>query len=112
MGIFTVPCTPNGSACWTQRTALDGSDFVLSFDWNQRTGLWFFSVADQDAVPIVSGRALTTGTLLLKGVRDPRRPRGELVVEDTTLRNDADPAFDDLGARFRVTYVDAAELGR
>ena len=46
------------------------------------------------------------------GVRDPRRPKGELVVEDTTQRNDADPAFDDLGARFRVTYVDAAELGR
>lgn len=112
MSFLTVPCSPNGSACWTQRTALDGSDFVLSFDWNQRTGLWLFSVADQDGVPIVSGRALTTGTLLLKGVRDSRRPKGEFVVEDTTQRNDADPAFDDLGGRFLLVYVDASELGR
>jgi len=112
MSFSTVPCTPNGSSCWTQRTALDGTDFVLRFDWSQRTGQWLLTVSDQDGVPIVSGRALTTGTLPLRGVRDSRRPKGELVIEDTTQKNTLDPAFDDLGGRFLLVYVDAAELGR
>ena len=112
MTIFNVPCTPAGASSWTQRTALDGTDFTLRFDWSQRTGLWLLTVGDQDGVPIISGRALTTNTRPLKGVRDARRPRGELAVGDTTGKNDADPGFDDLGARFQLIYVDTAELGR
>jgi len=108
--IFTVPCAPNGSSCWTQRTALDGTDFLLRFDWSGRTGLWMLTIADQDGAPIVSGRALTTGTILLRGVRDTRRPAGELVVYDATGKKDLDPGFGDLGSRFALVYFDAAEF--
>ena len=105
-----VPCTPNGVARWTQRTALDGVDYLLTFRWSQREGHWLLDVATAEASPIVSGLALVVGSLLLVGVVDARRPAGQLVAVDTTGANDADPAFDDLGTRFVLTYVTAAEL--
>lgn len=105
-----VPCTPGGVARWTQRTALDGVDYLLTFRWSQRDGHWLLDVADAQESPIVSGLALVVGPVLLAGVVDVRRPAGELVVVDTTGANDLDPAFDDLGTRFVLTYVTAAEL--
>jgi len=107
-----LPCTPGGAASWEQRTTLDGREFVLAFDWNQRTGQWSLALADQDGVAIASGRALVVGHALLQGCVDPRRPPGELLVDDATGATDLDPGFADLGARFRLVYLDAAELGR
>lgn len=105
-----VPCEPRGQAFWSQRTALDGVDFLLTFRWNQRDGKWLLDLADAEESPIVSGLALLTDVTLLLGVVDARRPAGELSIVDTTGANDADPAFDDLGTRFVLMYVTAAEL--
>lgn len=110
--IFTVPCVPAGSALWTQRTALDGTDYLMTFDWNQRAGAWSFALADSEGVPIRGGAMLLAGALPLRGVTDPRRPPGELILLDTLERADLDPGFADLGGRFQLLYADAAELGR
>jgi hypothetical protein len=110
--VYTIPCTPGGSAAWTQRTALDGVDFILSFDWNGRMSRWMFSLADAEGVAVVSGKALNVNTQLLRGVVDTRRPPGELAVIDTQQRDDTDPGFDDLGARFRLVYIDREGMGR
>lgn len=110
--ILSIPCTPDGTALWTQRTALDGTDFLLTFDWNQRAGLWMLSVADSDGAPIRSGVMLVTDAVVLRGVTDPRRPAGELIVVDGAALGDLDPGFADLGVRFQLLYLDAAELGR
>ncbi len=110
--MLSIPCTPNGTAHWTQRTALDGVDFNLSFDWNQRDGHWRLSIRDASGVAIRSGIVLVVNELLLRGVVDARRPAGELAVIDATDANDTDPGFSDLGARFKLIYATAAELGR
>ena len=110
--MLSIPCTPNGASCWTQRTALDGVDFNLKFDWYQRDGHWRLSIADAQGVAIRSGIVVAVNELLLRGVVDPRRPRGELAVVDATDANDTDPGFGDLGARFRLIYATATELGR
>lgn len=110
MSVF-VPCTPPvGASSWTQITALDGASYVLAFQWNQRDGHWTISVADFNGVPIRSGVVLGTGSVVLAGVVDSRRPPGELVVLDATGANDLDPGFDDLGSRFVIVYVTRAEL--
>jgi hypothetical protein len=106
-----VPCTPNGSASWRQRTSLDGRDYVLRFRWNQRDGHWFLSIADPTDVVIASGIKLVTDFPLLLGVVDARRPPGELFVSDAQGRAE-DPGFADLGARFLLRYMTRAELGR
>lgn len=107
-----VPCTPGGDSSWTQTTALDGVDYVMRFDWLQRMGRWVLHLSDSSGVAIRTGMVLNIDALLLRGVTDPRRPRGELVVIDTTNTHDADPGFSDLGGRFVLLYADAAELGR
>ena len=110
--ILLVPCAPNGAALWTQRTPLDGTDYVLTFDWHQRVGRGVLHLADADGVPIRTGMVLNLGTALLGGSLDPRRPPGELVVVDATGARDVDPGFGDLGSRFLLAYADRAELGR
>jgi len=107
-----VPCVPGGVSRWSQRTALDGRDYVLTFDWIGRLSRWCLHLRDGDGAAIRTGMILNTGTLLLRGVVDPRRPPGELAVVDRTGRGDADPGIDDLGERFALVYLDAAELGR
>lgn len=108
-----IPCAPGGVAFWQQRTALDGVDYLMTFRWSQREGVWSLDIADLDGVAIVSGLVLVVGVSLLRGVVDTRRPAGELVVVDTSGASDRDPGFDDLGApgaRFVLAYFTAAEL--
>lgn len=105
-----VPCAFGGAPCWTQTTSLDGRDYQMTFDWNQRMGRWMLRLADQDGVAIRSGMILNVDVPLLQGVVDPRRPPGELVVVDTSGSNDLDPGFSDLGTRFVLAYFSAADL--
>ena len=108
-----VPCTPGGQAAWSQVTSLDGVTFTLDFAWSQRDGHWRLDLADAEGVLIRAGMVLGTGTLLLAGLTDSRRPAGELVVVDTTGANDLDPGFADFGApgaRFVLMYATQAEL--
>lgn len=110
--IFLVPCAPDGAALWTQRSALDGTEYLFTFDWHQRTGRWVLHLADTHGVAIRTGMVLNLGVPLLAGVVDARRPPGELVVVDASGVRDVDPGFSDLGGRFLLAYADAAELGR
>jgi len=107
--IYEIPCVPDGQALWTQRTALDGRDYLLSFQWQQRDGHWLVTVADQDGSEIMSGRAITTGYPVLRGCTDPRRPPGMLVALDTQGQG-ADADFVTLGTRVVLAYFDAAEM--
>ena len=108
--MIEVPCTPNGSAHWTQRTALGGVDYLLTFVWSQREGHWLLTLSDADGSAIASGLCLVTAAYLLTRVVDSRRPPGELLVVDTSGANDVDPAFEDLGDRFALLYLDASEV--
>jgi len=108
--IHRIPCAPAGASSWSQVTALDGTEYLLTFVWAQRLGAWLLSIADGAGVAIASGLVLTTGRSLLVGVVDPRTPPGAVVVVDQTGAGDADPGFTDLGARFSVVYLDVAEL--
>lgn len=112
MAAFAVPCAPGGASHWTQTTALDGVDFVLTFDWNQRMGRWTLTLADAGGTVLRAGMVLVVNTRLLRGLVTPGRPAGELTVVDTLGRGDADPGFADLGARFQLAYLDAEEMRR
>ncbi len=107
---LAIPCMPAGVSRWTQRTALDGRDYQLSFAWNQRTGHWTLDLADQDGVAIRTGMTLVTNWQLLRGCIDTRAPTGVLIVVDTQAKNDLDPGFADLGDRFQLLYFAASEL--
>lgn len=108
--MYLAPCTPNGDARWSQRTALDGVDFTLTFRWSQRDGHWLLDLADAEGVAIRHGLSLVPMVDMLAGVVDARRPAGKLAVLDTSGADDVDPGFADLGERFVLVYFTAAEL--
>lgn len=112
MSLVLIPCEAAGQALWSQRTTLASRDYVLTFRWSQRAGRWSLDVADQDGDPIASGRALVPGISVLRGVRDARRPAGEIVLVDTQSASAGldDPTFASLGLRHRLVYVDGDDL--
>lgn len=104
---------------WTQRTELDGRDYLLSFSWSRREERWFLDVADESASPIAQNIKLVAGWPMLLRVVDERRPPGEIMVVDQAaldaegtpdLQIAVDPGLDDLGARVVLVYLDAAEI--
>ena len=117
MAALVIPLVPDVEN-YTQRTALDGREYLLSLAWNRRDERWRLSISDAGGTPIALGRVLTAGMSLLFRVRDARRPPGQLMVVDTQARSDgaldlqkaADPALSDLGSRVVLVYLDADEV--
>ena len=93
---------------FSTRVTLDGSDFVLRFEWNSRNG-WFLGISDQDNVAIASPRKMSPDWPLLMHDTDDRRPAGELILLDSQGAG-AKPSYEDLGVRHRLIYVPEAEL--
>lgn len=120
MSVLKIP-TSTELADYTQRTAMDGRDYILRFVFNQRLGRWFMDLSDQDGVSIAAGLRLVTNFPIIRHLTDERRPPGELYVIDlsgggettdelVTIARDA--GLTELGARFELVYFDAEELGR
>lgn len=87
-----IPTAPNGAQSWTQRTELDGHEYVLTFNWNTRSQAWFFSLADTDETPILDGKKITANTDLLGYVQSPARPQGQLIATEVSGA-DTDPTL-------------------
>lgn len=95
---------------YTFELQLEQRTYAFEFRWNERAGAWFFSIADADGAPLLSGRKVTLGLPLLARFRDPRLPAGDLEAVDTTGQNRA-PGLDELGSRVKLLYLERAELG-
>jgi hypothetical protein len=106
--ILEIPTTPSVPA-YTQRTTLDGREYAFEFRWNDRDGAWYMHIADSDGQHIRSGIRIVLNWPLLRRVTDPRTPPGSIVAIDTS-KQDLAPGLDDLGARVKLLYLDAAEL--
>lgn len=89
---------------------LDGVSYTLKFNFNARDGRWYLSVYDVDAEPIVLSIGLVPDMPLLAGYVMEGVPPGELLLLDSGEPK-RDPTRSDLGARARLFYADAAEVG-
>lgn len=90
-----------GSASF--RTQLDGRDYVIVLQWNQRMQRWAMDIADQDAVMIAAGVVLVVEFPLLSLVTDERAPPGSLAVVDLQSPK-IDPTLESLGSRHQLVY--------
>lgn len=98
---------------YTQRTQMDGVDYILRFQFNQRIGRWSMDMYDQDEDPIAHGLPIRTNVNIGRGVRDERFPPGILTVIDhnaETYQDSRDPGLYELGDRFLLTYFEESEL--
>lgn len=106
--MITIPIPSPLLPAFTQRSRLDGREYVISFVWNARESRWFVELLDENADPIVSGVKVIPNFPLLRRVVDPRCPPGELAALDNA--GDDPIVFADLGTRAILVYYSAAEL--
>lgn len=109
MAALIVPTPRNGYPNDTIRVALDGATYTFSWNWNQTEGVWYVSIGDADADPIVSGLRVVLNSSLVANVADPRRPPGALLVIDPS-GGKVDPTLETLGSSVKLVYLDAAEV--
>jgi hypothetical protein len=110
MAVLLVP-TNSDITYSSQKTRLDGRDYVLRFSFNEREERWHLSVFNDQEEPLLQGLKLLTSWPLLRNHRyDDRLPPGELMVIDLTGL-DAPPGFAELGEgrRCELTYFDSEE---
>ncbi len=99
--------TPESKPFTKQRVTLDGQDFVLTFEWNMRSG-WYLGLADQDGVSIFAPKKMVPDWDLLEFETDDRRPRGALFLADTSGRGEK-ATYESLGLQHLLIYATEAE---
>lgn len=105
MAKLLLPVTP-GVPFQRSRVTLDGREFILDLQWNEREERWYLSISDEEGAPILMGRKLVCEVpLLVYYLGDPRVPPGDLRVIDMT-HDYSPPGLNDLGAGLRceLTY--------
>ncbi len=78
MAILEIPTRTDGTPHYTQRTALEGVDYLFTFRFGERRG-WVLDLATLDGVRVLSGQLITCGfSDLLRRAAMPERPPGVL----------------------------------
>jgi hypothetical protein len=95
---------------YTQRLTLDGQEFLFRFDWNERTGRWYFGIYSIDELPLVTGVKLVADWPLLHRCSNPDLPKGDLLAVDFSPLAGEPPGFVDLGNRVRLVYFPKGSL--
>lgn len=90
-----------------QRTALDGTDYILTFDWNERSNHWHLSIADENDNSIIDGIKLVANFSLLRTVTSASKPPGLLFL---TIPSGEDPTLVTLYTEATLAYVPVEDL--
>lgn len=85
---------------YTQRVTIEGSEYLLKFDYSSREDRWYLSVATIDEDFIVRGWKLVTNVMLGPRIADRRIFPGALVVLTDSL-DQSPPGLDELGEGLR-----------
>lgn len=98
-----------------QRVTLDGAEYLLTFEWNQRSEKWGLSIASADEEKILTGVKLVADYPLLTLARwNAQCPAGELYAIDSSGQG-LDPHLLDLASddgstpRVQIVYLTAEE---
>ena len=104
MSDVTIPLDPT-QAFVQQVTALDGTEYLLVFRYNQRQSRYFLDIGQPDGTIIAAGAALVVGWPLFTSVQDSRMPPGTLVVVATGADTWTSPALGELGPGLRCELI-------
>lgn len=111
MSTLLVPTFEN--PFYDQITSLEGTDYLLTFQYNQREECWYLSISNAAGVLQVAGLKLVQGWPLLGGRFAGREiPPGELIVMTNDESDDSPPGLTELGEgkRCELIYFTADEL--
>jgi hypothetical protein len=103
-----IPSVVNVTGSAIFRVRLDGQDYVMTLQWNQRARSWTLDVKDVDSSLIVAGVKLVPFWPLLRLVTDERKPPGTLMLWNPD-GGQAYPTLTGLGTTSKLVYYEAAE---
>lgn len=105
--IHLIP-TSTKLSTYRQVTALDGVDYQLVFDFNQREGKWYFSLLNIEGNHLMTGRKVVSQWMLNALETSEDLPPGALYCLDSTAESTggADPGLRELGQRVVLLYDD------
>lgn len=93
-----------------QSVQLEGTTYQVTQRWNDRAQTWFCDVADANGTPIADGLALRADQPVGMFIRTLEGGwPGILMCQDTSAQG-LDPAYEDLGERVELVYLEAAEV--
>lgn len=108
--ILTIPIATT-LPFFDQTVNLDGTDYLLTFRYNQREARYFLTIGAPDGTVYTAGAALVCDFPLFSNCRDSRLPPGRLFCQ-ASGPDRTPPALGELGIgkRVELVYYDAAEL--
>lgn len=89
---------------YKMRVTLEGKEYILQFDWNDRETRWYMSISDLNNVPISTGIKVVANWPLLRKIPQPDRPPGTLMAVDFSPQNGEPPVLEDFGLRVKLLY--------
>lgn len=102
MAILQIPTSPE--PFYTQVTDLEGTDYLLTFRWNQREDAYYLTIALSDETPLVNGIKIVCSVDLLSRFADVRLPKGVLMAVPLGV-DDSIPRLGELGIDARVVLM-------
>lgn len=94
---------------YTQRTSLDGREYILDIQFNQRENRYYMNLRDETGALIAGGLKLIANFPINRLISDPRAPGGAIYALDTSGRGQ-DPGEGDLGRRVLLIYIESDDI--
>lgn len=100
--LFAIPVSSDEPS-YKIRVDLEGIDYVLRFNFNERMNRWVMGIYDAEETPIILGIALVVNYSLLRIYTVEGMPPGEMILFDTSEKNQ-ECGRNDLGNRCILVY--------
>lgn len=106
--MILIPTLTDGTTSYDQRTELDGTEYLLTLQWNPRRDKWALSLNALDGTDILTGQNIALNLPLNR--RAVGGPPGVLMCIPAAPADTAPPGLLDLGTRVELWYFTAADL--
>lgn len=93
---FNIPIPQLGAPLFDERVSLNGTDYILLFDWHNRESRWYLTIYDAQGNVITAGIKLISGWPLYSREVSQLAPQGQFIVADPDT---LPPALADFGQR-------------
>ena len=109
--MITIATGDGKSSHFETRPSLDGTSYILEFDWNDRDQSWYMNLWDTDKVKLYFANERLVVNWSLGTYNTRFGLPGSLFVYDTS-GTEREMEFADLGDRVVLLYFTATDLGR
>lgn len=106
--MIQIPTLTDGTVTYEQRTELDGTEYLLSFQWNPRRDKWALSINALDGTDVLTGQNVCLNIPLNR--RAVGGPPGVLICLPAAEGDFEPPGLVDFGTRVALWYLNAADL--